>query len=413
MSAVTELKEVWNPTAEGYSSPLLQEASSLLDRVRELAPEIEARVKETEEGRAVPDDIVARLRDAGLFRMMYPKKIGGEELNQLQACRVIEELAKADGSVGWNGMVAFGFNIALSRYPASTLEKIFANGPDVLVRGAQAPLGRATAVPGGYRISGKWPFGSGSYKPEWVMASGMLSGADGKPQVGPSGIPEMRIGLFPAEEVEFLDTWYSVGLRGSSSHDFKIDDKVVAEEFTTDIFNPTITSSLDAPWLALPFFALAAPTHSAVVIGIAQGAIDEVTKASLTKRSAFNPAVILADDPIFQNKLGEVSARLYALRAGMDKVIENNWTYVQSRQPIPFSEVMRLTALGSYTHAQCLDIINDLFGLMGSTPVYENSALQRRWRDARVAAQHVSASQAAYGRYGSALVGKGPGLAPK
>jgi alkylation response protein AidB-like acyl-CoA dehydrogenase len=391
----------------------LPDQSPMLDRIRSLIPEISARAAETEKERGVPADLIEKLKEAGLFRMLYPKSMGGEELNPVQACRIIEELARADGSAGWNAMVAYGFNVALSRYPKSAIERIFANGPDVKIRGAQAPLGKARAVDGGYMIGGKWPFGSGSFTPEWVMASGILLGSDGKPQFGPGGIPDMRIGLFPNDAVEWLDTWDAVGMRGSSSHDFQFEEQFVAEELTTNIFDPTRPSSLENPWLSLPFYALAAPTHSAVVIGIAQGAIEEVTAASQTKKSAFNPAAILADDPLFQDKLGEVSARIYALRTALDQSFEDYVSFVESGEPAPMDMILRATALASITHFDCLKIIDDLFTMMGSTPCYTSSTLQRRWRDVRVALQHVSASKASWGRYGAALLGRGPFAAPK
>lgn len=395
------------------ASTRLPDQSPMMDRIKTLTPEIAARAEETEKGRGIPTDLMEKLSEAGLFRMMYPESIGGEGLNPVQACRIIEELARADGSAAWNAMVAFGFNVALSRYPRSAIEKIFANGPDVRVRGAQAPLGKARAVDGGYMIGGKWPFGSGSFEPEWVMASGMLLGEDGKPQIGPMGIPDMRIGLFPGATVEFLDTWNSVGMCGSSSHDFQFAEQFVSEEFTTNIFNPFIPSSIDNPWLSLPFYALAAPTHSAVVIGLAQGAIDEVIAASQTKKSAFNPAAILADDPLFQDKIGEVAAKVYALRVALDQTYEDYVPFVESSQPAPMDMVMRATALASITHFDCLKVIDDLFTMMGSTPCYTSSSLQRRWRDARVTLQHVSASKASWGRYGAVLLGRGPGAPAK
>src|SRR5271156_7011096 len=115
-------------------------SSAVLEAVESLTAEIAARADETEQNRGIAPDLIEKLRVAGMFRMMIPRKFGGEELTLLQACRVIAELSRADAAAGWTAMVAFGFNIAFSRLPKETVQELFSRGPDVLTRGALAPL---------------------------------------------------------------------------------------------------------------------------------------------------------------------------------------------------------------------------------------------------------------------------------
>lgn len=382
--------------------------SALLDAVRALAPQISEQAPETERNRGVSPELMGKLREAGLFRMMIPRDFGGEELDQLQACRVIEELGRADGSAGWNAMVIFGFNIAISKFPRDTIEKVLTDKGDVVIRGALAPLGSARPEKGGYVMSGQWPFASGSYKPDWMFTSGIVKGADGKPRMTPQGTPEIRMAILPAKDAEILDTWYTVGLAGSSSHDFVVRDVFVPESFTSNLFDPTVTSGFDLDLMRLPFPAITGPTHSAVLIGIAQGALDELSEIAKTKRSAFNPTVRLAEDPVARHTLGELGVRLNMLRAAMDDQVISTMAVARSGQQLDPKAFAAGKALVSYTHHECVNIINQAFGLAGTTPVYSKCSLQRRWRDARVGTQHAGASVSAYQTYGALMMGEDP-----
>lgn len=381
----------------------LAQHSALLDRVLALSPEIAARSEETERNRAVPPDLMRRLRDAGLFRLMVPKSLGGEELSLLQAVRVIEALARADGSAGWNAMVIFGYNVALGRFPREAFDRVFANGPDVVMRGALAPLGKARAAEGGYLIAGQWPFASGSYDPEWIVASGRVHD-NGVPRLLPTGEPKMVMALLPAAAARFLDTWDTVGLCGSSSHDFVIDETFVPYGHVGNLFDPSVPSQYDTPLLRLPFRALAGPTHSAVAVGIAQGALDDIIDLSATKRGAFTPGMLLADDPVFKHRIGQLSARLATVRGALDRMVLQIEQRAASQAATTLHDSAEASALVSFAHSECVAIVDEIFALGGSTPIYRSSPIQRRWRDVRCATQHVGASPANYGKLGDLLV---------
>jgi len=381
----------------------LAQHSALLDRVLALSPEITARSEETERNRAVPPDLMRKLREAGLFRLMVPKSLGGEELSLLQAVRVIEALARADGSAGWNAMVIFGYNVAIGRFPREAFERVFANGPDVVMRGALAPLGKATASEGGYLIAGQWPFASGSYDPEWIVASGRVY-ENGVPRSLPSGEPKMMMALLPGDAARFLDTWDTVGLRGSSSHDFVIDDRFVSEGFMGNLFDPTVPSQYHTPLLRLPFRTLAGPTHSAVVVGIAQGALEDIIELSHTKRGAFTPGMLLADDPVFKHRIGQLSARLATVRGALDRMVLQIEQRAASHAATTPYDSTEASALVSFAHSECVTIVDEIFALGGSTPIYRSSPIQRRWRDVRCATQHVGASPGNYSKLGDLLV---------
>jgi alkylation response protein AidB-like acyl-CoA dehydrogenase len=235
------------------------ESSSVLTVIRALVPEITTRADEIERSRSVPADLCEKLRAAGAFRMFIPKQYGGEELHSIEVSRILEELGRADASVAWTVMVAVGFNVFFGRFPHALIEKLFSASPDVLARGAIAPQGVAVPTDGGYRVRGRWGMGSGSYNYQWVMGTCIVHD-NGKPRMTATGTPETRLVLVRREAAKFLDTWDSVGLRGTASHDFVLEEQFVPESYTGSLSGP---AGFDTPIYRLPFALLAMPTHAA------------------------------------------------------------------------------------------------------------------------------------------------------
>jgi alkylation response protein AidB-like acyl-CoA dehydrogenase len=283
----------------------------MLDAAHALAPEIASRADEIEKARRVPADLIDKLRSIGAFRALIPRHIGGEELSVLEFIRVLEEVARADGSTAWTVLIGADFPIVLSKFSAEVLKEIYADGPDTLARGAFAPKGVAVKADGGYIVSGQWPLASGSYDFQWVIGNCVVLGDNG-PVFDDTGVPEMRAALMRPDQVAFLDTWDSVGLRATSSDDFRVSEQFVPEAYAANIFGPS--PSWDTTLYRLPMRIGLGPTHSGVAIGIARGALEDLAELSKTKRPAFNPMARLAEDPVFRQHLGHLRLRLDAVR---------------------------------------------------------------------------------------------------
>jgi indole-3-acetate monooxygenase len=377
--------------------------SDVVDAVRKLAPEIAERADEIDEMRRVPADLIEQLTEAGAFRLFTPKRYGGEELDPMTAFRVIEEIARADGSTGWTVMIAADFAPVFTLFPKETLDEVYALGPDVFARGALAPKGAAVAVDGGYVVQGRWPLASGSFDHRWAVGNCIVL-EDGKPRMRPNGVPEMRLVIVEADRAEIIKTWDAVGLRATCSDDIVIGEQFVPERRATDLF--AAQSILDSALYRIPPRVLLGPTHIAVAVGIAQGAIDDVAALAKTKRPAFNPMLRLATDPVFQHKLGWLDTRLAAVRALILDCASQAWERAQAGQPLPAEQILRSKTAVTYGHAETVEIANDAFAIAGSNAVYNSSSLQRRWRDARVAAQHVVSSDDNYRYLGGFLAGE-------
>lgn len=383
----------------GFVNTTTLENTSVFAAVRALTPEITERASEAEEKLGVPPDIHQKLMQAGAFRMYLPKSVGGEGFTLAEGMRVIEEVSRGDGSTGWSVMVGAVWGILWTHFPAAFVNDVFAGGPDVLARGAVAPKGTAEVTDGGYRVKGRWPFGSGSYEHQWVWANCIVT-ENGIPRIGPAGIPEMRMVVLPAEQVEILDTWNVVGMRASASDDFVIDDKFVPAEHTGDIFAGT-SSTFEGPLYKLPFRVSLSPTLSAIVLGIAAGAMENLKALAKVKRPSFNPGITIAEDPVVQYKIGQLEIRLAAARAFNYKEVEAIWGRVAAGAQLQPIEGVRVRAMVAHVHTECMAIVNEAFSLSGSNAIYNTSALQRRWRDVRTASQHLGASPETYGTLGA------------
>jgi alkylation response protein AidB-like acyl-CoA dehydrogenase len=217
-------------------------------------------------------------------------------------------------------------------------------------------------------------------------------------------MPDTVIWLMPASELEFLDTWHVVGLKGTNSCDVVAHDVFVPERFTFNIF--TATSFFDTPASRLPFRPAAATGHSAFAIGVARGALDDIAALAVTKRAAMNPGSRLAEDVVFQHQLGEQDLRLQAAKAFLDSQTANAWDACVEGRALTPVELLRLRLMAGYITAECVKVVDAAYTMAGSTSLYETSTLQRRLRDIHVATQHVAATSEAYRTLGKLLAGE-------
>lgn len=372
---------------------------SVFSRARAHLPEITARSAEAEAARAVPAEIIAALREAGVFRMSLPRAWGGEELDLVESARVVQEISRADGSTGWTVQAASMAWFFVRSLPRETLEQeVFGNGADLMLRGAIAPKGKATPVAGGYRISGRWPLASGSFFPDWMLAGFVVEGA---PPL-PDGRPDMRVALIRPESVTFLDTWDAVGLRATQSTDFTMDDVFVPEHFTGPLMGD---NHIPAPFYNLPYAATGA-SHDAVIIGCLEGALSDLAELAATKRPAFNPRGVIGEDPVFQEKFADLHLRAAALSALMEQTGRTVMDRALAEQEPTPTEWFSYTGGHQHIHHEGIRILNEIMTLSGSSGLYSSNPMQRRWRDVRCVSQHVAGNNGSLRRLGAVLSGQ-------
>ena len=262
---VIEQKEYRGIASEpAGSGDIVQATRALMPRIRECADQIER------EGR-LPAELVRALAEAGVFRMLAPRAIGGAEVDPLTQLEVVETLSQADGSVGWCAMIGSGGGWMTAFLPREVGYELVGRDPYFVQAGSLGlpPGARAVAVDGGYRVSGRWAFASGCLHAKWLNGHTVVLDGD-TPRLRPDGSPVTRVMIFPADEAKIIDTWSVMGLRGTGSNDFEVQDLFVPAERSFALFGDQPYH--DGPLYRARFFFLA---HAAHALGIARAAIDE------------------------------------------------------------------------------------------------------------------------------------------
>ncbi len=369
------------------------ERLSTLDAVRALVPDIRARVDEIEQARTLPHDMVDNLVAAGCFRALVPRSHGGDELAFADALAVLEELAKADGSVGWTVMIGASAPALLGHLPAATFDAVYASGPDVIIAGTFNPMGAATPVDGGFRVSGRWSFASGCRHAHWFLAHCFVD--DGR-------VPPLRMTVLPAADVEILDTWSTMGMRGTGSHDFTVDGVHVGSDWTFSIFEPP---ELDFTLLRIPELCLSTMAFGAVAVGIASGALDEVIALASGKVPMFADAT-LATNPLFRNQLGRASAALRAARATLVDAAQEAWQMALAGAEFDDQTRARLRSTTTWVAETAAEVVDTAYRAGGGTALYTSSPLQRRLRDIHTLTQHFGVKLDTFTLAGAVLAGQ-------
>jgi indole-3-acetate monooxygenase len=344
-------------TADASDPAVLHNAIALATSIRAAADEIETE-------RRLPETLVRKLEEAGIFSMAMPRSWGGPELDPLTQFRVIEALGMTDGSVAWCAMI----NVDGGYFTAFLEQEVVrAMYPDIRVGTAitATPLSQAVAVKGGYRVSGTPAFVSGSHHCECVFVGCKVT-KDGVSQVNDMGVPITRQCLVRVSQCEILDTWHTTGLRGTGSNDLRLSDVFVPAEHTFSFQDPNLVKR-KGPLYAFPFMFFA----KAYAVGRAE--------------------TLLA------------SARAYQF-----ETMGSLWqTFVEGGEPTPV-QIARFTTTANHVMGVCVDVVQLVCKAAGGTAIYQKGPFDRCLRDVLTINQHAIASLRTYEMAGRLLLGLEP-----
>src|SRR4029453_13092368 len=301
--------------------------ASVLDSVATLGAVIRPHADAIEQERSLPTPVIRGLIDAGVFRMLVPRSLGGDETDPLTVCRGVGERAPRDGAAGWCGVSAPCNSHFGGLLPAAGAREIFADR-DVVLAGTFRPSGVAVAVEGGYRVTGRWPFASGIMHSSWLMGGCSIVDADG-PRRTAAGAPAMTLAFLPRGEARVLDTWHTVGLRGTGSHDFEVKDVFVPVSRSLWFSDPPVERS---PLYSVPAIALFATFIASVSLGIARHALEIFKELAGVKKPSWSQEPLRAG-AVAQSQLGEAEGLLRAGRAFLFESMEAPWEVALRRQP--------------------------------------------------------------------------------
>ncbi|TAJ40043.1 MAG: hypothetical protein EPO55_09885 [Reyranella sp.] len=382
-----------------------REVDHMIEAVRRLKPEIDAVRDELDQRRRMPPRLVDSMRTAGLFGLWLPRPLGGAALDLVDYVKVIEELARMDGSVGWCASIAASYSRLAGYLAPGVASRIF-DGGGTVVAGQLMATGRAVAVAGGYRVSGRWAFGSGIEHSDWTIGICVVHDGDA-PRLEPDGAPVERLVFFPTSAAEIIDTWHVSGLRGTGSHDYSVTDLFVPENHSIEIVTPVPTTP--GPLYALPFRTVFGVAIASAALGIARGAIDAFERLAIARAGRGGPGQ-LRDTPAVQGDVGRAESLLRSARAFLLETAQEAWDEIEAGR----SDLLRMRALLRLANTQAAaasaQVVDLMYNAGGGSSVYESSRLERCFRDVHAAIQHRAVSAGNYELAGSVLLGLDPGI---
>ena len=369
-----------------------------------LAPQIREARDELETVRHLPASLAEALKQAGLLQLSLPRSMGGPETDPLTSFRAIEELSRLDGSVGWCAMLSSGSSVITGWLRADVGRSLFGQPPDFRMAGSIRPAGRAISVDGGYRVHGLWDYASGIDHANWLLCTCKVEDGNG-PRLTPAGAPEIRMLLVPIGAVTVHDTWDVVGMRGTGSHDFVVDDVYVPMERTFSFSDP----SQEPGPLYHPRFALAAlwTVTAANLLGMARGAMDSFVELA-TEAASTMSATPLRDRPLVQTQVAEAEAKIGAARAYLFHAVGTAWQAVCDDVPDPSSEIAQARLAITHAMWESVKAVDLLFHAAGTNAIHRKYPIERSFRDIHVAVKHVAGLPSNFESAGQVLLGLRP-----
>ena len=374
------------------------DSDSILSATRALVPEVRASADAIAQQRRLPADLVAKLRRAGVFRMPMPRARGGPEMTPRAQTEVVELLSAADPSVGWCAMIGSdsGFYGAFLDEPVA--HELYPD-LDAITAGLLQPGGQAKRVPGGYRVSGRWGFGSGCTHAD-VLVGGCLVFEGDAPVMTERGLPEWRVMMAPVAEWQILDTWHTTGLAGSGSNDYTAQDLFVPAEHSFSLFEKPRRSEPLYGFNGM-FFA----NMHGVPLGLARRAID-VAREVVEHKLVLPEMVKLRDVPRVRAAIARAEMQLGAARAYTYDTLDRVWERLLAGAPLdlPLRSAIALSRIHCFRTAR--EIAQAMVDTAGTTAIYATSPLDRLLRDSITMCQHVVAQDRMLETAGGMVLGQ-------
>jgi 3-hydroxy-9,10-secoandrosta-1,3,5(10)-triene-9,17-dione monooxygenase len=353
---------------------------AVLERVRELLPAIRERAAQTEQERSIPRESAQDFLDAGLARILTPKRYGGTELGLHAWIDTVVEIATADAAHGWCASLLIHHPHYVAQFPEAAQDAVWSDGPDVIMAAPFGPVMRAEPVAGGYSVSGEAAWASGVNHSTWIMVGSMLP--------GPGGAPDWTLFTIPPGSYTVRDTWDTVGMRGTGSNTVVLHEVFVPHDHTlrvADMREGTSPggASQQAPFFRAPWVTYAPFTFVAPMLGAAQGALEDFRKWNADRVSLHGSAV--AKYPSVQVKLARAAANLDAARLLIDRAMD----VAEAAEPASLELRAQANRDAICASELIVGAMDTVMGMAGAAGYASSNRIQRAWRDVHFASSHV------------------------
>lgn len=359
----------------------------LVARARALVPVLRERVKQADQLRRLPDETVSDFQKAGFFRILQPARYGGFEHDPKVFFDVQMTIGAACPSSAWVLGVVAVHNWQLALFPQQAQDEVWGQDTSTLISSSYAPTGKIERVEGGFKVSGRWSFSSGSDHCQWVFLGGFAPVAEGEK-------PDMRTYLLPRSDYKIEDTWHVMGLKGTGSKDIVVDGAFVPEHRTHRLIDGYLRKSPGnevnpAPLFRLPFGQIFVRSVSTTSIGIAQGALDAYREVT-SQRFAASTGSKIAEDPAAQIVAAHAASVIDEMKLVLYRNFDELMTLVRAGKDLPVERRVQFRYESSLVVDKSVGIVDDLFTASGGRAIFLASAIQRFFLDIHTARAHYA-----------------------
>ncbi|MDQ0382953.1 acyl-CoA dehydrogenase family protein [Amycolatopsis thermophila] len=366
---------------------LARPTTDALAAAKAIAPLIESEADAIERDTTITKTVVDAIARERLFWLLVPEEYGGWGLGIVDSLKVIEEISRADGSTGWALMAnAFSTGIAVGFLDPEGAREIFDQPTPGITAGMILPTGKAVRVEGGYRVTGRYQFASGSAHASWIGAGFVVHDAEGNPLLTETGDPVCRVAFLPREKVEFLGNWNVMGLVGTGSYDYAVTDVFVPDKHTMDTFSTTPVRP--EPVYQLGLLGIGVGGHGPVALGLATRALQEIASiASVKARPGYEGVV--GDSVMFRREFAKYEALVQSARRYVYDLHGEAEAAAAAGEEITLEQRARLRQVTTWVQEVAGEVVGFAHRWGGSQSIRNPSALGRCTRDAAVATQHL------------------------
>ncbi|MBS0558828.1 MAG: acyl-CoA dehydrogenase family protein [Proteobacteria bacterium] len=363
---------------------------------------------EIDRDRELPPRALDAMHEAGMFRLLLPRSVGGAELDPLTYNMAVEEIAAGDASAAWCMNQGSGCSMSAAYLPAEAARTIFGDDPRGVIAWGQAPGQVARRAPGGWRLTGKWPFASGSRHATWLGAHIHLAAEDGTKLAGPEGKPVERTLLFPRSAAAITDVWQVMGLRGTGSDTYAVEDLFVPEAFSLSRDNP---AERREQGLLYSFTSgqIYASGFAAVAMGTARAALDALIALGREKTPQL-ATTALRDNHAVQAKVAIAVATLNAARAWLHQVLRDAIAEAERAGALSLDTRMSIRLASTYAIQQSRAVVDTAYHEAGATAIFDANPFERRFRDVNAVTQQVQGRHTHFETVGQWMLGGAPVL---
>ncbi len=373
-------------------------------RAKALGPRILAAGDEVERTRRIPEPLLTELFEARLFRLLLPRSVGGEQVDPSTYLAAIEEVSRHDASIGWNMFVANSSSLIAPFLEPDTARTIFASPRTVLSWGP--PNGcELHAEPGGYRVTGRWDFASGCRQANWMGAHAHVREADGTLRKNRFGRPTVRTVLFPVGKATLLNTWNTIGLRGTASDSYTVENVFVADAFSSTREDPTLRRER-GPLYAFTMQGLYAVGVAGVALGTARAMLDAFI--DLAQRKTPRGLGRLADSALVRAETAQAQARLGSARAYLLETLVDIHATADDIEPIGLEDRARVRLACANAIHGAIEVADWVYKAAGVDAIFPGSRFERRFRDIHTLSQQIQSRSSHFEAVGQILLGEAP-----